>query len=105
MSESAVELAFDGRALRKGLSLKLALCDLSLQVRPSEMAALMGASGSGKSALLRILTGVHCADLHGVSSVHLAGRHALQASHQNPIIRNSLSKESQPLHKDSRNYP
>jgi len=105
MNESAVDLAFDGRTLRKSLGLKLALCDLSLQVRPSEMAALMGASGSGKSTLLRILTGVQCADLRSVANVHLAGRHALQASRQTPIIQNSLSKDAQPLVEHSMSYP
>ena len=105
MSESAVELALDGRNLRHCFRMQLALCDLPPQVKFRELAALICSSGSGKSTLLRMLTGVHCADLHGVSSLHLAGHHAAGPSHQTPTIRHNPRKESQPLRKHPRSCP
>ncbi len=105
MSESAVELALEGRNLRSCFRMQLALCDLPPQVKFRELAALICSSGSGKSTLLRMLAGVHCADLPGVSSAHMAGRHAPGPSHQIPIIRHGPSKESQPLCKHSRSCP
>ena len=105
MSESAVELALEGRNLRSCFRMQLALCDLPPQVKFRELAALICSSGSGKSTLLRMLAGVHCADLPGVSSAHMAGRHAVGPSHQIPTIRNSPRKESPPLRKHPRSCP
>ena len=50
--------------LNKTFAGKRALHDLALTVQPGEMVALIGASGSGKSALLRHIAGLACCD-HG----------------------------------------
>jgi D-xylose transport system ATP-binding protein len=39
-----------------------ALTDVSLDVRPSEVVALVGDNGAGKSTLIKVISGVHTAD-------------------------------------------
>jgi ABC-2 type transport system ATP-binding protein len=47
---------------------RLALDDVSLEVRPGEIVGLLGANGAGKSTLMRIAAGLQAAD-HGVVDV------------------------------------
>ena len=48
-----------------------ALCDVSLQVDPGEVHAVIGENGAGKSTLIKILSGVHEADS---GTMRLGGR-------------------------------
>lgn len=51
-------IAIDGVSFRYGEGEPLVLNDVSLDIRPGEMIALVGTSGGGKSTLLKILLGL-----------------------------------------------
>ena len=50
------------RGVAKSFGSVVALRSADLEVRPSEVHALMGANGAGKSTLVKIITGVYPAD-------------------------------------------
>ncbi|WP_240796359.1 sugar ABC transporter ATP-binding protein [Streptomyces sp. RFCAC02] len=59
------------RGVTKRFGGALALTDVSLDVRPGEIHALMGMNGAGKSTLVQILSGVHDPD---EGHIEIAGR-------------------------------
>ena len=61
-------LALEGIA--KSFALTVALADVSLELFPGEIHALVGENGAGKSTLIKIMTGVHQPD---EGAVRLAG--------------------------------
>ncbi len=72
-----------------------ALDDVSLDLYPSEVHALLGENGAGKSTLIKILTGIYQADsgrivLNGspitIKNAFDAQAHGIAAIHQEPMI-------------------
>src|ERR1041385_6591842 len=53
-------LAIDGLRLRRGT--RDVLCDVTFDVRPNEIVAVMGLSGSGKTTILRAIAGLELFD-------------------------------------------
>lgn len=68
------------QAVTKRFGATLALDQATLDVRPSEVHALLGENGSGKSTLMKILAGIHTPDsgqvILGGESVSFASPHA-----------------------------
>ena len=54
-----IRLAGVAKSYGKGERAHLAICDVSFDVMPGELACLVGPSGCGKSTLLKILAGLH----------------------------------------------
>jgi len=71
MTSPAIEVRNLSKTFGNG---RRALRDVSLTVGRGEMVALIGASGSGKSSLLRQIAGLALADRDDVSEVRVLGR-------------------------------
>lgn len=69
MTSLACDLAFDLREVSYRYNQVVALNGLTMQVRHGERVALLGANGSGKSTVLRLLAGL-CFPDHGEISFH-----------------------------------
>lgn len=65
ISAASPVLALDICGLTKTFGATRALDDVDLQIRPSEVHALLGENGSGKSTLIKILSGYHSPDRGG----------------------------------------
>ena len=58
MGVSAVELQQVGKVYREGDAERVVLRDVSVVIRPGEIAVVLGRSGSGKSTLLNLIAGL-----------------------------------------------
>jgi putative ABC transport system ATP-binding protein len=58
MAHPAVELQHVSKTYREGDSARAVLRDVSVAIRPGEIAVLVGRSGSGKSTLLNLIAGI-----------------------------------------------
>src|SRR5215510_1246687 len=76
--------------LRKSFGARRALDGVSLAVAPGEMVALIGASGSGKSTMLRHINGLSAAD-RGHGRVAVAGRESQSSGRLARDIRRTRS--------------
>ena len=86
-------LALDGIA--KSFASTVALADVSLELMPGEIHALVGENGAGKSTLIKIMTGVHQPDegalrLGGdpvsITDPQAAQRFGIAAIYQEPMV-------------------
>lgn len=68
------EWAVEASGLTQHFGTKAALADVGLRLRAGEMVALLGASGAGKTSLLRLLCGLQAADAGRPSAVRIHGR-------------------------------
>lgn len=67
--ESLTPLAVEVSGLSKTFPGQRALIDVSLDVRPAEIHALLGQNGSGKSTLIKILAGLYTPDPGGAITI------------------------------------
>jgi rhamnose transport system ATP-binding protein len=83
------------RGISKRFGATQALDDVSLELRPGEVHALVGENGAGKSTLIKIMTGVHSPDVGAIvvdgQPVSLrnaadAQREGIAAIYQEPLI-------------------
>jgi ribose transport system ATP-binding protein len=80
------------RNLSKRFGRSLALDDVSLQVMPGEVHALVGENGAGKSTLIKVLAGVHEPDAGSVSDGGaVAGSGAIAFIHQDLGLVDEMS--------------
>ena len=79
----------------KRFDMTQALDDVSLELYPGEIHALLGENGAGKSTLIKIMTGIHQPDtgkmlldgdpIHVQNSIEAQG-YGIAAIHQEPMI-------------------
>lgn len=83
MSEQDALPALEARGLTRRFGAVTALDDVSLEIRPGEFFSLLGASGCGKTTLLRIVAGLDHPDS---GTLRLHGKDALaQPPHARPV--------------------
>jgi rhamnose transport system ATP-binding protein len=83
------------RGVSKSFGMTLALSDMTLELFPSEVHAVVGENGAGKSTMIKIMTGIHQPDagrveiageavgLHGTKAARLRG---VAAIYQEPMV-------------------
>ena len=88
------------RNISKRFGATQALSDVSMQLRPGEVHALLGENGAGKSTLIKIMTGIQSPDAGEIvldgQEIHLASsqdaqRYGIAAMYQEPMIFPDLS--------------
>src|SRR5262245_28787856 len=100
MSDGSAAPVLEIRGVSKAFGSIQALDDVSIDLRPGEIHALLGENGAGKSTLIRIMTGVQQPDSGEIlvdgEPVHLpnafeAQRLGVAAIYQEPMIFPDLS--------------
>lgn len=91
---TAAPLALQISSLSKSFAGVQVLRDVSVDIRPGEVHALLGQNGSGKSTLIKCLAGVHRPD---AATIEVAGRHLPHSMSPNEARKYGLAFVHQDL--------